>query len=112
MHAGLLLTYLGLYLMNGHGQPALLYLVPCTLGTYRILYLFQIHNVGKDINALLIFIIKKIAYHVHDLYISIFGVITGTCIILGLVRGELKELWNYNNSANEYKQTPGGEEQA
>ncbi|CAI9271156.1 unnamed protein product [Lactuca saligna] len=67
---GLLLTYLGLYLMNGHGQPALLYLVPCTLGT---------------------------------------------CIILGLVRGELKELWNYNNNnnnANEYKQTPGGEEQA
>lgn len=63
---GLLLTYLGLYLMNGHGQPALLYLVPCTLGT---------------------------------------------CIILGLVRGELKELWNYNNT-NEYKQTPGGEEEA
>ncbi|KAJ4967823.1 hypothetical protein NE237_014524 [Protea cynaroides] len=30
---GLFLTYLGLYLMDGHGQPALLYLVPCTLGT-------------------------------------------------------------------------------
>ncbi|KAH6795489.1 hypothetical protein C2S51_036475 [Perilla frutescens var. frutescens] len=30
---GLLFTYLGLYLMNGYGQPALLYLVPCTLGT-------------------------------------------------------------------------------
>jgi len=29
---GLFLTYLGLYVMNGHGQPALLYLVPCTLG--------------------------------------------------------------------------------
>ncbi|KAF9610980.1 hypothetical protein IFM89_026260 [Coptis chinensis] len=29
---GLFLTYLGLYLMDGHGQPALLYLVPCTLG--------------------------------------------------------------------------------
>ncbi|PPD81432.1 hypothetical protein GOBAR_DD21639 [Gossypium barbadense] len=28
---GLFLTYLGLYLMNGNGQPALLYLVPCTL---------------------------------------------------------------------------------
>ncbi|KAL4578556.1 hypothetical protein LXL04_014680 [Taraxacum kok-saghyz] len=62
---GLLLTYLGLYLMNGHGQPALLYLVPCTLGT---------------------------------------------CIILGLVRGELKELWNYDNG-NEYKPTPGSEEE-
>lgn len=59
---GLLLTYLGLYLMNGHGQPALLYLVPCTLGT---------------------------------------------CIILGLVRGELKEMWSYN--ANELKETLGEE---
>ncbi|KAL2485423.1 Signal peptide peptidase-like 3 [Abeliophyllum distichum] len=47
---GLLFTYLGLYLMDGHGQPALLYLVPCTLGL---------------------------------------------CIILGLVRGELKQLWSY-----------------
>ncbi|XP_024044230.1 signal peptide peptidase-like 2 isoform X3 [Citrus clementina] len=34
---GLFLTYLGLYLMNGHGQPALLYLVPCTLGLTVIL---------------------------------------------------------------------------
>ncbi|KAK8488316.1 hypothetical protein V6N11_068443 [Hibiscus sabdariffa] len=48
---GLLFTYLGLYLMDGHGQPALLYLVPCTLGVM---------------------------------------------VILGLVRGELKELWNYS----------------
>ncbi|KAM7273333.1 hypothetical protein ACFE04_027997 [Oxalis oulophora] len=47
---GLFLTYLGLYLMNGHGQPALLYLVPCTLGV----------TIG-----------------------------------LSLVRGELKELWNF-----------------
>lgn len=35
--SGLFLTYLGLYLMNGHGQPALLYLVPCTLGTCVLL---------------------------------------------------------------------------
>ncbi|KAL1806216.1 hypothetical protein ACET3Z_029284 [Daucus carota] len=48
---GLLFTYLALYLMNGQGQPALLYLVPCTLGTI---------------------------------------------VILGWVRGELKDLWNYN----------------
>ncbi|XP_051133412.1 signal peptide peptidase-like 5 [Andrographis paniculata] len=34
---GLFLTYLGLYLMNGHGQPALLYLVPCTLGLCVVL---------------------------------------------------------------------------
>ncbi|KAK3416873.1 hypothetical protein EUGRSUZ_H02617 [Eucalyptus grandis] len=36
---GLCLTYLGLYLMNGHGQPALLYLVPCTLGLSIVLAL-------------------------------------------------------------------------
>ncbi|KAG8644273.1 signal peptide peptidase-like 5 isoform X2 [Manihot esculenta] len=48
---GLFLTYLGLYLMDGHGQPALLYLVPCTLGV---------------------------------------------CVIFGLVRGEIKELWSFD----------------
>jgi hypothetical protein len=32
--AGLFLTYLALFLMDGHGQPALLYLVPCTLGNF------------------------------------------------------------------------------
>ncbi|KAK9932721.1 hypothetical protein M0R45_019945 [Rubus argutus] len=47
---GLCFTYLGLYLMNGNGQPALLYLVPCTLGV---------------------------------------------TVILGLIRGELKQLWSY-----------------
>ncbi|KAG8375978.1 hypothetical protein BUALT_Bualt09G0015300 [Buddleja alternifolia] len=46
---GLMLTYLALYLMNGHGQPALLYLVPCTLGT---------------------------------------------CVILGFIKGETKQLWS------------------
>ncbi|KAK3017181.1 hypothetical protein RJ639_007124, partial [Escallonia herrerae] len=38
---GLMFTYLGLYLMNGHGQPALLYLVPCTLGFAVILGLVR-----------------------------------------------------------------------
>ncbi|KAK3037558.1 hypothetical protein RJ639_031991, partial [Escallonia herrerae] len=38
---GLMFTYLGLYLMNGHGQPALLYLVPCTLGLAVILGLVR-----------------------------------------------------------------------
>ncbi|MBA0840929.1 hypothetical protein Goarm_003466, partial [Gossypium armourianum] len=33
----LFFTYLGLYLMNGNGQPALLYLVPCTLGVTVVL---------------------------------------------------------------------------
>ncbi|XP_050205938.1 signal peptide peptidase-like 3 [Mercurialis annua] len=52
---GLLLTYLGLYLMDGHGQPALLYLVPCTLGV---------------------------------------------CVVLGLVRGELKDLWSFGTDTS------------
>lgn len=50
---GLLLTYIALYLMDGQGQPALLYLVPCTLGLV---------------------------------------------VILGWLRGELYDLWNYGRS--------------
>lgn len=32
--AGLLITYVALNLMDGHGQPALLYIVPFTLGKW------------------------------------------------------------------------------
>ncbi|OEL36617.1 Signal peptide peptidase-like 2 [Dichanthelium oligosanthes] len=53
---GLFLTYLALFLMDGHGQPALLYLVPCTLGLI---------------------------------------------VILGWVRGDLHDLWNYGKSPME-----------
>ncbi|KAG1363416.1 signal peptide peptidase-like 2 [Cocos nucifera] len=53
---GLSLTYLGLYLMKGHGQPALLYLVPCTLGV---------------------------------------------TIILGGIRGELNDLWNFREKQSD-----------
>lgn len=35
--AGLLITYVALNLMDGHGQPALLYIVPFTLGTFLAL---------------------------------------------------------------------------
>ncbi|KAI4303375.1 hypothetical protein MLD38_039015 [Melastoma candidum] len=34
---GLLVTYMALNLMDGHGQPALLYIVPFTLGTFLML---------------------------------------------------------------------------
>ncbi|KAK9668553.1 hypothetical protein RND81_13G068300 [Saponaria officinalis] len=51
---GLFVTYLALYLME-QGQPALLYLVPCTLGVV---------------------------------------------VILGLVRGELKDLWNCGSESD------------
>ncbi|KAJ0969155.1 hypothetical protein J5N97_022032 [Dioscorea zingiberensis] len=54
---GLFLTYFVLFLMDGHGQPALLYLVPCTLGTI---------------------------------------------IVLGLIRKELGELWNYGRERSDH----------
>ncbi|CAK9313748.1 unnamed protein product [Citrullus colocynthis] len=60
---GLFLTYLGLYFMNGHGQPALLYLVPCTLGV---------------------------------------------TVVLGLIRGEIKQLWCYGTE-NPLHREPSGE---
>lgn len=34
--AGLLITYVALNLMDGHGQPALLYIVPFTLGKFSM----------------------------------------------------------------------------
>ncbi|CAK8574439.1 unnamed protein product [Lathyrus sativus] len=58
---GLFFTYLGLYMMNGHGQPALLYLVPCTLGV---------------------------------------------AVILGCIRGELKDIWNYDEDSGSSKEPP------
>ncbi|CAL9782019.1 unnamed protein product [Musa acuminata subsp. burmannicoides] len=53
---GLSLTYLVFFLMNGHGQPALLYLVPCTLGL---------------------------------------------TVVLGGIRGELSNLWNFGEKQSE-----------
>uniref|UniRef100_A0A0A9D7C5 Uncharacterized protein n=1 Tax=Arundo donax TaxID=35708 RepID=A0A0A9D7C5_ARUDO len=35
--SGLLITYVALNLMDGHGQPALLYIVPFTIGTFLAL---------------------------------------------------------------------------
>ncbi|XBI33809.1 hypothetical protein VPH35_119717 [Triticum aestivum] len=35
--AGLFLACLGFFLMDGHGQPAMMYLVPCTLGLIVVL---------------------------------------------------------------------------
>ncbi|XP_060180268.1 signal peptide peptidase-like 5 [Lycium barbarum] len=57
---GLGFAYLAMYLMSGHGQPALLYLVPCTLGT---------------------------------------------CVVLGAVRHELKDLWNNSDDTEQKAET-------
>ncbi|WVY89766.1 hypothetical protein V8G54_035280 [Vigna mungo] len=48
---GLFLTYLGLYLMNGHGQPALLYLVPCTLGELNVLWNYEADSSSSSSNS-------------------------------------------------------------
>lgn len=99
--AGLFFTYLGLYLMNGHGQPALLYLVPCTLGMNYLLFtwyiLFMLLQILITSNALrLLFAFTIFSYN------------SGLCVILGLVRGELKELWSYdiNSSSADSTQPP------
>lgn len=82
-HAGLFITYLALFLMDGQGQPALLYLVPCTLGKY----MDGFHN-PSFIQLYIVF---------NDAYFFMPGVI----VILGWSRGELHELWNYGKSRAE-----------
>jgi signal peptide peptidase-like protein 2B len=79
-HAGLFLTYLALFLMDGHGQPALLYLVPCTLGEY----------IQRSFGYL---IFTYFAVSLADACIIIF--IPGLIVLLGWIRGELPHLWNY-----------------
>lgn len=74
--AGLLCTYVALYLMNGQGQPALLYLVPCTLGM----------NCSSITRVVLLYLFLNFVC---------FGL--GPIVLLGLARGELKELWNYSS---------------
>lgn len=54
---GLFWTYIALILMNGNGQPALLYIVPCTLGTVFLLgwwrgELITLWNKGEQVPPL------------------------------------------------------------
>lgn len=46
--SGLLITYVALNLMDGHGQPALLYIVPFTLGILFVLSRFSLHYVRDE----------------------------------------------------------------
>lgn len=47
--SGLLITYVALNLMDGHGQPALLYIVPFTLGNEDVLNInMQIMNAQAE----------------------------------------------------------------
>jgi signal peptide peptidase-like protein 2B len=88
--SGLFLTYLGLYLMDGHGQPALLYLVPCTLGNWMTAFSFW-----TEVSWFFLFKITFLCAHRKALLL--FTLVSGLCILLGLVRGELKDLWNYSS---------------
>lgn len=56
--AGLLITYVALNLMDGHGQPALLYIVPFTLGksfflSFKSLSFFQVSATLYHMNYLI-----------------------------------------------------------
>lgn len=75
--------------MDGHGQPALLYLVPCTLGM----------NFFTPFDHLV-----KISFcSVNYMCLQI----SGTCVVLGLIRGELKQLWRYGTDDTREPASPG-----
>lgn len=107
--SGLAVTYMGLYLMNGHGQPALLYLVPCTLGTYLLL----------APNIINYWIIHHLQLHCYFIYIYIYDydiivlTICDVCIIIGLsvllsvIRGELRVFLSYGNGLSLSNQRGG-----
>jgi signal peptide peptidase-like protein 2B len=86
---GLFFTYLGLYLMNGHGQPALLYLVPCTLGSYFCAFDYK----------------SKCYYRLACLTLNYCKIkLTGVAVVLGCIRGELKILWNYSADSSSLRE--------
>lgn len=78
--SGLFLTYLALYLMDGHGQPALLYLVPCTL--------------GKASKSTMFIIVPYLGLNAVPC-LTHFSWILGLITVLGWIRRELHDLWHY-----------------
>lgn len=77
--------------MDGHGQPALLYIVPCTLGKARNLSFFSS-----------ICSCPQFEHFSQSFLYKTFCVFSlGLAVALGLVRGELKELWNYGADESE-----------
>ncbi|RLM57923.1 hypothetical protein C2845_PM18G06110 [Panicum miliaceum] len=87
---GLFLTYLALFLMDGHGQPALLYLVPCTLGKYGHCCLDIVIIMVPFTLRTAVIVIDALSFH-----------IPGLIVILGWVRGDLHDLWNYGRGRTE-----------
>lgn len=64
---GLLITYVALNLMDGHGQPALLYIVPFTLGNIRLLTCLYLESYHVWINEWCLLL--KIYEKMTDCYI-------------------------------------------
>lgn len=86
--------------MDGHGQPALLYLVPCTLGNKflylalgRVIFLLAIERKSSPTVSVSFWLLP--IYILNLFHPSSPSMLPGLIGILGLVRGELKHLWNY-----------------
>jgi signal peptide peptidase-like protein 2B len=77
---GLLITYVALNLMDGHGQPALLYIVPFTLGN------FCNSKYRKHVGL-------QFGFIYYSYLINLISYDAGTFLTLGRKRGDLKVLW-------------------
>ncbi|KAJ6872838.1 hypothetical protein NC651_031844 [Populus alba x Populus x berolinensis] len=89
---GLLITYAALNMMDGHGQPALLYIVPFTLGNtplqvevQKLPILLLANNSGNCLQAF------TWATYAFPLHAKVHR--PGTFLTLGRQRGDLKTLW-------------------
>jgi len=83
---GLLITYVALNLMDGHGQPALLYIVPFTIGKWCLApwWYYQCRSISCHvfwIGSFFVFVLTN------------YQICAGTFIALGMKRGELRNLW-------------------
>ncbi|KAK4389525.1 Signal peptide peptidase-like 2 [Sesamum angolense] len=76
---GLLITYVALNLMDGHGQPALLYIVSFTLGNFFVTVQPK-HNTRKSMRCKIVQFLGR------------------TFLALGRKQGELKVLWTRGES--------------
>lgn len=83
---GLLITYVALNLMDGHGQPALLYIVPFTLGNFWLFFFFHLFLGPIRVEELKAWV----PLHSADKNLRL---VAGTFLMLGRKRGDLRVLW-------------------
>ena len=82
--SGLLITYVALNLMDGHGQPALLYIVPFTICKYCLTLDGAANFVPCLVDRLLL---------LFTFFLTNYQISVGTFLALGMKRGELRNLW-------------------